>query len=103
MKWHIGKVLTKDMAEEWVKSMKPMAKWDYNTTSAVKKQYGINDIDDTCFYVVMNMLYSDMSNLLGNGDTPESLNNYIEATKDWLHDEDVSKNKLYDYWKYVVK
>ena len=98
-----GKVLTKEMAEEWVKNMKPMAKWDYETTSAVKKQYGINDIDEISFYVVMNMLYSDMQNLLGDGNSEESLSNYIQATKDWLKDEDIGKDKLYDYWKYVVK
>ena len=98
-----GKVLTKEMAEDWVKDMKPMAKWDYDTTKEVKKQVGITDIDDISFYVVMNMLYSDMKNILGDGDTDESISNYIEATKDWLKDEDVSKNKLYDYWRYVVK
>lgn len=98
-----GKVLTKEMAEDWVKDMKPMAKWDYDTTTEVKKQVGITDIDDISFYVVMNMLYSDMKNILGDGDTDESISNYIEATKDWLHDEDIGKNKLYDYWKYVVK
>lgn len=98
-----GKVLTKEMAEDWVKNMKPMAKWDYDTTTSVKKQVGITDIDDISFYVVMNMLYSDMSNVLGSGDTDESISAYIEATKDWLHDEDIGKNKLYDYWKYVVK
>ena len=98
-----GKVLTKEMAEKWVKDMKPMAKWDYDTTTAVKKQYGITDIDDISFYVVMNMLYSDLSNVLGNGDTPESLEKYITATKDWLNDTDVSSDKLYNYWRYLVK
>ena len=98
-----GKVLTKEMAEEWVKSMKPMAKWDFETTSAVKNQYGINNIDDISFYVVMNMLYSDMSNVLGTGDDEESLSNYIQATQDWLNDEDIGKDKLYDYWRYVAK
>lgn len=98
-----GKVLTKEKAEEWVKNMKPMAKWDYDTTVAVKNQRGINDIDDISFYVVMNMLYSDMGNLLGDGDSEESIDTYIEATKDWINDEDIGKDKLYNYWKYVVK
>ena len=98
-----GKVLTKEMAEKWVQEMKPMAKWDYDTTTAVKKQYGITDIDDVSFFVVMNMLYSDLSNVLGNGDTPESLEKYITATKDWLQDSDVDKDKLYNYWRYVAK
>lgn len=98
-----GKMLTKEMAEEWVKDMKPMAKWDYDITTVVKQQRGINDIDDVSFYVVMNMLYSDMKNLLGDGETEESLNNYIQATIDWLKDEDIGKDKLYDYWRYVAK
>ena len=98
-----GKVLTKSMAEHWVGDMKPNAKWDYETTTEVKKQYGITDIDDVSFYVVMNMMYSDMSNVLGDGETEESISNYIQATKDWLKDEDVEENKLYNYWKYVVK
>ena len=98
-----GKILTKNMAEEWVKNMKPMAKWDYDTTVSVKNKYGINDIDDVSFYVVMNMLYSDMNNVLGNGDTQESIENYVTATRDWLNDEDIGKDKLYDYWRYVAK
>ena len=98
-----GKHLTKEMAEEWVEHMKPEAKWDYDTTTAVKNQNGINDIDDVSFYVVMNMLYSDMSNVLGDGETEESVGYYIQATKDWLKDEDVGKDKLYNYWKYVIK
>ena len=96
-----GKVLTKEMAEEWVKSMTPSAKWDFDTTTLVKRQRGI-DIDDVSFYSVMNMLYSDMSNVLGDGESEESLSRYIQATKDWLNDSDVAECKLYNYWKYIV-
>lgn len=98
-----GKTLTKEMAEKWVNSMVPSGKWNYETTSLVRKQNGITNIDDISFYVVMNMLYSDMSNVLGDGDSPESITKYIEATKDWLNDEDVGANKLYKYWRYVAK
>jgi hypothetical protein len=97
-----GKTLTKEMAEKWVESMQPMAKWDYETTTAVKKQQGITSVDDISFYVVMNMLYSDMNNILGSGDDAESLGKYINATLDWLNDEDIGKDKLYNYWKYVA-
>lgn len=97
-----GKVLTKEMAEKWVKNMEPPYKWDFETTSSVRKSYGLNDVDDISFYVVMNMLYSDMSNVLGSGDDEESLQKYIQATRSWLNDKDVGKEKLYNYWKYVV-
>ena len=98
-----GKVLTKELAEEWVEDMNPPCKWDFETTSTVRKQHNIMDIDDVSFYVVMNMLYSDMSNVLGDGNSTESLNTYIQATRDWLKDEDIPEHKLYNYWKYVVK
>lgn len=98
-----GKTITREMAENWVNSMRPSAKWDFETTSAVKKKYNLATIDDISFYVVMNMLYSDMHNILGDGDDEEGVIRYIEATKDWLNDEDIGKDKLYNYWKYVAK
>ena len=97
-----GKTLTKEMAEEWVNNMMPPSKWDFATTSTVRKQQNITDIDEVSFYVVMNMLYSDMSNVLGDGDSAASVANYVQATKDWLMDEDVAEDKLYNYWKYVA-
>ena len=101
-----GKVLTRDMAEHWVESMQPKGKWDFDTTTAVRNQYNIKDISEIAFYVVMNMLYSDMSNVLGDGETQESIDKYVQATKDWLDDADVTGNgeeKLYNYYFYVVK
>ena len=98
-----GKTLTREIAEDWVNNMNPPSKWSFETTSAVKKQYGLTTIDDVSFYVVMNMLYSDMSNVLGSGDDTESVSRYVQATRDWLNDEDVGKDKLYNYWKYVAK
>jgi len=98
-----GKTLTMDMAEDWVTDMEPSSKWDYATTSAVRKQYGVADVDEISFYVVMNMLYSDMSDVLGSGDDVESVKLYIQATRDWLNDEDAVEDKLYNYWKYIAQ
>lgn len=100
-----GKTLTREMADEWVDNMKPRAKWDYDTTSTVRRQYGINDIDDISFYVVMNMLQSDLSNVLGESDSQEGVRKYVQATRDWLKDEDVKSpnEKLYNYWRYIIK
>ena len=36
-----GKVLTMEMAEEWVKEMQPMAKWTYDETTNVLNDYGL--------------------------------------------------------------
>lgn len=51
----------------------------------------------------MNMLYSDMKNVLGEGNDEESIKKYIQASKDWLNDEDVGESKLFKYYRYVVQ
>lgn len=92
-----GKVLTLEMAEEWVKEMQPMARWTYEETDKILLDYNlkINQID---FYVVMNMMYSDYGKVLG-----EDIETYIKMTKAFLEDKDAKDGKLYNYWKSIVK
>lgn len=91
-----GKVLTKEMAEKWVNSMKPIARWSMEETNSVKNEYGA-DIDEISFYVVMNMMYSDYKNVF-----EDDIDKYYRMTMDFLKDEDAGDNKLYKYWKYIV-
>ena len=93
-----GKVLNQDMAIEWVESMNPPAKWTMEETTQVKKQYGIMNISDVDFYVVMNMMYSDYHKVIG-----ENLDMYVKMTTAWLDDADVEEGKLYNYKMYVVE
>ena len=95
-----GKVISEEMAEKWVMNLKPMAKWTKEEVTNVTSGTGLKPLEA---YVVMNMLYSDMKNVLGTGDDEESLNKYIQATKDWLTDEDAREDKLYCYYKNIVK
>ena len=88
------------MEENWVSSLKPMAKWTKEEVAKVTSGRGLKPLEA---YVLMNMLYSDMKNVLGTGDDEDSLKKYIQATKDWLSDEDASENKLYNYYKYIIK
>ena len=97
-----GKIFTVDMAECWVSQMKPRAKWVMEETNMVLRDYGLN-LNPIDFYIVMNMLYSDMCNVLGDGNTEESIRNYVQATEDWLKDDDIKKDKLWNYYKYVAK
>ena len=90
-----GKVLNKEMATEWVNSMKPSGKWTLEETTSVKPNANIKDLD---FYVVMNMLYSDYHEILG-----EDTEMYIKLAVAWLTDEDVAKDKTYNYRVYVVE
>lgn len=100
-----GKILTDDMKREWVKEMKPMAKWTEEEVKSVVSQYGIK-VPYMSAYVILNMLYSDMKNALGSGDDEESLKRYLQATNDWYFDEDSKvdgEEKLFNYKFYVVK
>ena len=92
-----GKVITLELAEKWVSEMRPMAKWTKAETDSILKQKGlqINDID---FYVAMNMIYSDFHNAIDD-DTEKC----ILLAVDFLKDEDVSENKLYNYYYHIVK
>ena len=98
-----GKKLNKMKAVEWVESMNPKAKWTYEDIEKIDDRIGIPTISAYC---IMNMLYSDYSEVLGSGDTPEELENYIKLTREWYKDTDTSKKgeeKLYCYYKNIVK
>lgn len=100
-----GKVLTDDMKKKWVQELKPMAKWSYEEIEKVIKNYNIN-IPVSSAYIIMNMLYSDMKSILGNGEDETSLQKYIETMKHWYFDEDAKnseENKLFEYYFNIVK
>lgn len=92
-----GEKLTLTMAENWVKEMKPMAKWTKEETDKVisEKDLDINDVD---FFVCMNMMYSDYNKIFG-----DDLEKYVKLSLDFLNDTDAKDNKLYRYYKYIVK
>ena len=99
-----GKKLNKQRADDWVKRMIPKAKWSYNTIEQLKKDYNFN-IPAISAYVIMNMLYSDFSDILGETMNEETLQRYIKAMEDWYYDEDAThteEEKLYEYWKNSV-
>lgn len=100
-----GKKLSEDIAKEWVTSMIPAAKWTMPETDSVRSKYNI-DIPSVDFYVLMNMLYSDFGDVIGEEINNDILEKYIKLTEDWYYDEDVNKNgaeKLYCYWKTMIR
>lgn len=99
-----GKILTDEMKREWVRNMKPLAKWTEEDVANVVGQYDIK-IPITSCYLILNMLYSDMKSAFGSGDNEESLKRYINGMNDWYFDEDAKNTKeakIYNYWKYIV-
>lgn len=99
-----GKVLTEEKAKEWVSNMIPKAKWSLNDVQRALNQFG-STLPIIPAYVIMNMLYSDLGDVIGEENTDEVIRKYIKAAEDWYYDEDAAKTeneKLYCYWKMIV-
>ena len=93
-----GKKINKDMAVEWVSSMKPVGEhWTIEQTTGAKEGLGYN-VDDIDFYVVSNMAYNDYNDLVKDNEELA-----LRIANDWLNDEDATENKLYCYWKHIIK
>lgn len=93
-----GKVLTKEMAENWVRSMMPYHEhWTIEQATEAMKQYGYS-YSQVDWYATLNMMYNDYCDTVG-----ENTEMYIKLANDWLNDEDAIKDKLYMYWKKIVK
>ena len=95
-----GKVLSEEKAKEWVANMNPRARWSMSDIKKFKTELPIIPA-----YVIMNMLYSDFADVLGEELTDEVINKYISAAEDWYYDEDATNTedaKLYCYWKNIV-
>ena len=93
-----GKKINEDMAYNWIDNMKPYGEhWTMDEANNVKNKNGI-DADDIDWYVVMNMMYNDYHNSVGENDLM-----YVKLARDWLSDEDTKEHKLYNYYKYIAK
>lgn len=98
--------LSKKQAENWTKSMKNEngskgARWSFEEVQNVMRQQNVN-CDPIEFYVVMNMLYSDYGAVFKKHDVA-TIQFYVDMAKAFLEDEDAVKNKLEQYYRYVVK
>lgn len=91
-----GKHITHSIAEEWVESMHPVGQyWSMQDTTKVMYELGFNH-DEVEFYVVANMLKNDYNNVLDDG-------MILNLAHYWLDDKDAKDDKLYEYWKHIVK
>ena len=93
-----GKKLNEEMAHEWVKNMKPAGlHWTMEQTTNAMKSLGYN-CDALDFFVVANMMYNDYFNIVKDDEEMA-----LRLAYDWLKDEDAKENKLYNYWKHIIK
>ena len=93
-----GKKISEEMGEKWVKEMQPVGlHWTMEeTTNAMQSLgYSFNTVD---FFIVANMMYNDYFDLVKDDETLA-----LKLPKDWLDDKDAKEDKLYCYWKYIIK
>lgn len=105
------KKLTESQYKEWVDNMvgadgSSGGMWDKAQTTAVAKKIGIDfkEYDEDAFWVAMNMVYSDMCEVMEK----HGLNKaevFAEMANAWLTDEDTEKGaeKLASYYEFVVE
>jgi len=89
-----GNILNKQMAEKIVSNMRPYRmKWDMRETQRLQEEYGIDNIRDIDFFVVMNSAYNDYNDLFG-----DDVESYIKFTVDFIQDEDAKEDKVFIYF-----
>lgn len=103
------------IAKDWVSHMitvKPDGSkvkgehWSIDQTTTVANKMGIKwtHITPYCFWVVMNMLYSDYSGVAIKHGT-DTVEFYVDMAKAFLFDEDSipPKKKVSEYYHHIVK
>lgn len=94
-----GNVLNLEMAEEIVSNMKPYRmRWSIEETNQLQREYGLNNINEIDFFVVINSAYNDYKDIFG-----DNIENYIKFTIDFIEDEDAKKDKIFLYFTLIPK
>lgn len=93
-----GKKLNKEIAEAWVKEMKPAGQhWTMEEAETAMKSKELKT-SLTDFYVAINMMYNDNYKIVKDNEALA-----IDLAINWLDDEDAVANKIYEYYKYIAK
>lgn len=89
-----GNVLNREMAEEIVSNMKPYGKrWSIEETQKIQQEYGIDNVRNTDFFVVINSAYNDYRDLF-----EDNTEKYVKFTMDFIKDEDAKRDKVFLYY-----
>lgn len=93
-----GDKLNRDMAEDIVYKMKPYGmRWSLEDTKQIQKDYGLDNLDELEFFVVINSAFNDYRNLF-----EDNIEMYVRFTKDFIEDEDAKQGKVFKYFTQIV-
>lgn len=102
-----GKILNEEMANEIIMDMQPYhMRWTLEETESVRKKYGLSDIRDIDFWIVMNAKYNDNKDTVehfASGDDEKQLDMYVSLAKDFIKDKDAREGKIFTYFTTIPK
>lgn len=91
---HFNDTLAKEAVDEMTNADGTTGEhWSMQQTNSLLASQNLN-YNKADFYYVMNMLYSDFSEVLGN-----NASMYLKMARAYLDDPDASKDKAYCLWK----
>lgn len=94
-----GKNLNRNMAEEIISKMRPYGmRWSLEESREVQNEFGLDNIDDLDFWVVLNSAYNDYKDIFG-----DNLEMYSRYAKDFIRDEDAKEGKVFLYFTTIPK
>ena len=94
-----GNVLSEEMAEDIVRKMQPSGmRWTLEETRHMQEDYGLDNIRDTDFFVVINSAYNDYREIFG-----DNLETYIKFTLAFINDEDAKEDKVFKYFTTIPR
>lgn len=98
--------LTKEMADEWMSSLKNEdgtkgPHWSHDQIKQLIAQRGIK-IDPMEFYVIMNALYADYCSVLKKHNV-NNMDFYVDMATAWINDKDAKEGKVARYFRHIVK
>jgi len=94
-----GNVLSKKMAENIVHKMRPSGmRWTLDETRDLQRQYGVDNINDVDFFIVMNSAYNDYRDLF-----QDNIEDYMKFTIDFIEDEDAKQDKTFLYFTIIPR
>lgn len=101
-----GAPMTKEMAEEWTRSMRNEdgtkgPHWTMEQVKQVMAQKGIK-YDLAEFYAILNAMYSDYCSVLKKHGV-NNIDFYVDLAAAWLNDSDAVPNKAAMYYECIVK
>ena len=94
-----GDVLNEEMSKEIVSNMRPYGqKFSIEQSREIQDRFGMNNIRDWDFFVVLNSAFNDYRDLFN-----DNVEMYAVFTRDFIEDEDAKQGKVFRYFTTIPR